>query len=413
MLTGDLVRARVVKDRVIPLYLDRARPHWLEAAETLLALYREGIGRTRAWIEEEIDALYGSGGKASLVYRGLAKVIDDRAEFEVVSQAPPEQIRECVFTAAAAERRAILAHTGVGPRRGFDREKVLREAALALELEPEAVVAGLFADLRDENRLLRFEDATAEQIIDRYNVALAQAILLRSVRIELEIRRERPARYRQIFRWLKFHRLIHQVEGTVSEGYTIRIDGPLSLFSATTKYGLQVALFLPAVLLCQNYRLVAELRHGPKREPRAFELSPGDGLVSPMGDYGVYVPEEMKAFAERFRQVAPAWEIRETTVIHELGREGVWIPDYVLVHRQSGIEVYLDIVGFWRRSSLERIVSLLPAHGPPRYVLAVSDKLKVDESALDALACPILPFREIPNALELAGLLARFVPERD
>ena len=39
----------------------------------------------------------------------------------------------------------------------------------------------LFADLRDENRLLRFEDITAQRLIDRYNVALAQAVLLRSV----------------------------------------------------------------------------------------------------------------------------------------------------------------------------------------------------------------------------------------
>ena len=33
---------------------------------------------------------------------------------------------------------------------------------------------------------------TAQRLIDRYNVALAQAVLLRSVRVEAEIRNEGP-----------------------------------------------------------------------------------------------------------------------------------------------------------------------------------------------------------------------------
>ena len=98
MLTGDLVRAKTTKQRVIPLYLDRTAEPWLEAAESLLLLFREGTGMTRGQIESEIDELFGGGGKATQVYRGLAKVLEDRAEFEVVSDVPPEELREKVFT---------------------------------------------------------------------------------------------------------------------------------------------------------------------------------------------------------------------------------------------------------------------------------------------------------------------------
>src|SRR3954453_14825726 len=109
MLTGDLVRVRISKERVIPFYLNRESPQWLEAAESLLAIFREGVGMTRGEIEEEIDDLFGGGGKATLVHRGLAKVLEDRAEFEVVADVPPEQIREKVFTAAAEARRKLRA----------------------------------------------------------------------------------------------------------------------------------------------------------------------------------------------------------------------------------------------------------------------------------------------------------------
>ena len=124
---------------MIPLYLDRSNPQWLEAAESLLLLFREGVGMTRGEIENEIDELFGGGGKATLVHRGLAKVLEDRAEFEVVADVPPEEIREKVFTAAAdyrlrAQVRQASHGTNARPERPaiFRRDDVL--AAVAEEL---------------------------------------------------------------------------------------------------------------------------------------------------------------------------------------------------------------------------------------------------------------------------------------
>jgi predicted nuclease of restriction endonuclease-like RecB superfamily len=407
MLTGNLVRAKTTsKGRVMPLYLKRDDPRWLEVAESLLLIFREGVDMTRGEIESEIDELIGEG-MATLAHRGLAKVLEDRAEFEVVADVPPETVRDKVFLAAAEQRRALRA---AGHRAPFRREVVLDAVAKELGLEPERVAAVLFADLKDENRLLRFDDLDAQRLIDRYNVALAQAVLLRSVLVTAEVRNEKPARYRQLFRQLKFHRLLYRVQGSMAEGYSFQIDGPLSLFSATNKYGLQMALFLPTLLLCRDFRLDAELRWGPKREIRTFHLEASDGLVSHQAETGTYVPAEVGAFVERFRQVAPAWEVTEATELIELGREGMWVPDYRFVHRPTGTDVFVEILGFWKRSSVERLLRLLPGHGPARYVLAISDRLKVDEEALHDLAGPVLRFKEIPNAPELAALLDGFLP---
>lgn len=405
MLTGNLVRVRISKSRVIPLYLPRDDPYWLEVAESLLLIFREGVGTTRGEIEGEIDEMLGDDPK-TLAHRGLAKCLEDRAEFEMVADVPPDELREKVFSAAAAERMRLKAG---GRREPFRRDAVLEAVAAELGVEPTKVAASLFADLKDEARMLTFDDLSAQRLVDRYNVALAQAVLLRSTLVTAEVRREKPARYRQLFRWLKFHRLLHRVEGTMAAGYTFHIDGPLSLFSSTTKYGLQMALFLPALLLCDDFRLDSELRWGPKREPRTFHLESADGLISHYQDSGSYTPPELNAFVERFRQIAPAWEVSEASEIVELGREGVWVPDYKFVHRKTKTDVFVDVVGFWKRSSLERLTRLLPRLGPPRYVLAISEKLKVDEEALGELTGPILRFKEIPNATEMAALLEQFV----
>jgi predicted nuclease of restriction endonuclease-like RecB superfamily len=408
MLTGNLVRVKTTsKGRIMPLYLKRDDPRWREVAESLLLIFREGVGMTRGEIESEIDELIGEG-IATLAHRGLAKVLEDRAEFEVVADVPPETVRDKVFLAAAEQRKQARA---AGQRAAFRRDVVLDAVAKELGLEPDQVAAALFADLKDENRLLKFDDLDAQRLVDRYNVALAQAVLLRSVLVTAEVRNEKPARYRQLFRQLKFHRLLYRVQGNMSEGYVFHLDGPLSLFSATNKYGLQMALFLPTLLLCRDFRLDAELRWGPKRDPRTFHLDAGDGLVSHQSDTGTYVPAEIGAFLERFRQVAPAWDVTDATELIELGREGMWVPDYRFVHRATGTDVFVEVLGFWKRSSVERLLRLLPQHGPARFVLAISDRLKVDEEALQDLPGPVLRFKEIPNAPELAALLEGFLQE--
>ena len=408
MLTGNLVRVRVSKSRVIPLYLKREEETWLEVAESLLLIFREGVNTTRGEIESEIGEMLGDDPK-TLAHRGLAKVLEDRAEFEMVAVIPPETLREKVFSEAAAQRIRIKA---AGQRAAFQRDAVLQIVGSELDIEPAKVAAGLFADLKDEARMLTFEDLSAQRLVDRYNVSLAQAVLLRSVQITAEVRREKPARYRQLFRWLKFHRLLHRVEGSMASGYAIHIDGPLSLFSSTTKYGLQMALFLPALLLCDDFRLDAELRWGPKRVPATFHLESTDGLISHYQDTGTYVPPEFTAFVERFRQIAPAWEVSEATDIIELGSDGVWVPDYRFVHKKTGVDVYVEILGFWKKTSLERLLRVLPRQGPPRYLLAISEKLKVDEEALGSLEGPVLKFKEIPNASEMLSLLGGFLSRR-
>src|SRR5437867_3684054 len=208
MLTGKLVRVRYARNRIIPVWLDTARPQWLDAADQLLLILRNHAGRTRGELDAEVDDAFGDAPE-QLIYRGLAKLLEDRCDFEVEAALPPEQIREAVFRAAAAQRQApdheTLRHT-------LDRAGAIASAAAEVGLPPEQVESGLFADLKSEQRLIRFDDITAERLLERYNVALAQAVLLRSNRVEVRIRGETPARYRQLLRLVKFHRLVCEVE---------------------------------------------------------------------------------------------------------------------------------------------------------------------------------------------------------
>jgi predicted nuclease of restriction endonuclease-like RecB superfamily len=398
MLTGKQVRVRYARDRILPYYLDTSDPVWREVAERLLLLFSSQEGRSRGELEAELAETFGSD-PSQLVHQGLAKLLEDRCEFEVASGQPPQQVRETVFRLAAEQRRFLDS--------AFDRDAVLHAAGTALTLAAAEVQHALFADLKSEQRLVRFKTTTPERLLERYNVALAQAVLLRATSVHVEIRNEPPARYRQLFRQVKFHRLVCELEAAGEDALRFRLDGPLSLFAATQKYGMQLALFLPALLHCRDFSLQAELRWGPQRKPKRFLLDSGDGLVSPTPDTGTYVPAELRMFAELFRKKISEWDLQDETGAYLLG-EGTslsyWVPDFRLVQRKTGHSLLLEVLGFWRRASAEKHLQQLRKYATEPFLLAVSDQLRVDDTDLEGLPAGIHRFRQMPLPDEIARL---------
>ena len=440
MLTSSLVRVRFARTRIIPAYIDPADARWQNAARQLLDLFRGQEGRTRGELEAEVDEAFG-GDAGQLVHRGLAKLLEDRCEFETVSGQPPERIREVVFRLAARERIAAVKQSvgwvessrPTGGMVGLEdsthptsipstrssglgtaslREATLRLAAIELEMTPESVEQGLFADLKSEQRLSRFKDTTPERLLDRYNVALVQGVLLRSTHVRVTIRGEKPARYRQLFRSIKFHRLICEVGRAGPDSCRLSIDGPLSLFSATQKYGVQLALFLPAILRCRDFELEAELRWGTQRKPKTLSLSSGDGLVSHAADAGTHVPPELAMFVDLFRKRVAEWDIAEEAEVFPLGG-AFWVPDFRLTHRPTGKNVLLEVLGFWRRGSATQHLERLRKHASMPFLLAVSDQLQVDDAALEGLPAGIHRFRQMPLPDEIARLAQELLRERE
>jgi predicted nuclease of restriction endonuclease-like RecB superfamily len=257
--------------------------------------------------------------------------------------------------------------------------------------------------VKSEQRLVKFKDITAERLLQRYNVALAQAVLLRAAGVVVQVRGEPPQRYRQLLRQAKFHRLICEVRREEADAYALHLDGPLSLFAATQKYGLQLALFLPAVLQCKDFELRADVRWGPQRTPRTFLLTPEDGLVSHLPDYASYVPPELAMFVQLFRKKVADWDIAEESDIFPLG-DGFWVPDFRLVHKATGRRVHLEVLGFWRRSSAEKHLERLRQHARGPFLLAVSDQLHIDDAELEGLPAPIHRFRQLPLPDRVAAL---------
>jgi hypothetical protein len=375
VLTLDLVRVRKKEESLIPRYLRKdAAERMLPVAGALLETLAAMIGRSRDEIDAALDAI-AIPVRDRVPAMGLRKLIDDRSEFEVTEGVDPEALRREVFAAAAA------AHKGLDVHAEFDREAVLDDVAARLNLTRAALEAGLYADLRGSEILRGFRAITPEALIERYNLALAQAVLLRAARVAVRVEGESPDRYRKLFRAARFHGLLHVVTGDPEAGYTITLDGPFSLFDAVQRYGLRLALFLPSVLACEKFHVVAEVLWGKSREPLTFEITPKDGLTSHIADFPQSSPD-LDVFCAAFQRLESPWSVRPNERIFALPGEVVCVPDLVFKNKDTGEQVFLEAFGFWSRDAVWRRVELIRKGFPARILLAVSKQLRVSEEVL-------------------------------
>jgi hypothetical protein len=85
------------------------------------------------------------------------------------------------------------------------------------------------------------------------------------------------------------------------------------------------------------------------------------------------------------------------------------VPDFRLTERLSGRIVHLDVLGYWRRSSLTAFLERLRADPGRRFLLAVSDQLHVEEESLENLPLRIHRFHSMPLPEEIARLAREVV----
>jgi hypothetical protein len=333
---------------------------------------------------------------------GLRKVLEDRAEFETAEGIDPEALRRELFADAA------LAHKSLELRAEFDREAVLASTAARLSMTVEALEKGLYSDLRGSEILQSFRPLPAAEVIERYNLGLAQAILIRATRVTVRLEGEEVSRYRDIFRAARFHQLLHTVHGDPTGGYTIELDGPFSLFDAVQRYGVKLALFLPSVLACASFHVEAEVLWGKEREKLSFAIDPSHGLTVASTREPAGVAPDLELFCEAFRRLESPWSVTANEHIFALPGEVVCIPDLVFTSKETGEEVFLEAFGFWSRAAVWKRVELLRKGFPARILLAVGKQLRVSEEVLaDEDAGEIYVYKRTISPREVLERLTR------
>ncbi len=398
MLTRDLLLFRVREGRLRPSFIKREDPELLGLATELIAEVEGAKGRTRDEVEETLSLRAGAFSRPKIA-RGLVKLLLDRAQFDEAAEGIA-QTRWERFQVAAKVLRTLSPGTTL--------EAYEARLAEALPTPLPEVREALYLDLPGRRRLLGWETLTPGELLDRYNLALAQGPLLGARRLTLRARAPELLRVRKLLRWLKFCRLVAEVRRD-GEDWALEVEGPGALLALQKKYGLQLASFLSVVPVLERWELVAEVE-ASARKRAALVLDHRDPLVSPLPSALGHIPPEVATLAAGFEDAE--WELDLTPLPRHMGASGLCVPDLTFRHRESGREVALELFHAWHAGPLARRLTELRTRSDTGLLLGVDRTLARGEEreALEAHPQVVL-FNGFPSARRLLERLTRLLGE--
>lgn len=401
----------------------KVRQQHLELAEQLISVVATCEGMTREQLQAEMVTVGQSPHEAKLV-KGFAKLIEDALTFEQESGASAASLREAVFERAADEWRKL------GDDDAFDRNRVLGDVAKRLGGSSDKLDQDLFIDLPAAQRVIKTVDWSKEQLVDLYDESRVAAILLRAVKVRATFAIRRPAEVRALFRVLKFRRLLFELKELPSGHYELLLTGPYSLFEATTKYGLQLALTWPTLAFQQDIQIEAELRWGKKNErltfrwpdvPRSRNVVEGVLGVGALPDpqrsnpnedeapNGEHPDDEVVALREGLMKALPTARVEHCEQVLQMPGQGLCIPDLCCTFADGG-EVFVEVMGYWSRDAVWRRVELVEQGLAAKVLFVVSSKLRVSEEVLpETSPSALYVYRGRINPVAAAAKLSELV----
>lgn len=357
----------------------------LAIATDLIGLFQAHQGKTQGDLNQQLQVLEGEDTDYR-IKRGLAHILRSSfSTFEPVSPLEPPMLRERAFARA---RAAVPSPAATQRHLQTLADQLTQE--LDREVNPAEIRQGLYADLKENHILTAFEAPTPEALLHRYNLSQVQGIFYKATQVKLQAYRNDPGEYKLLFRYLKLFRLMAYIEGDADQGFTIDIDGPTSLFKPSTRYGLDMAKLIPAILHVTKWGLTATLvmrdRYTQQLKERRFTLEADCGLVSHYPPGKPYDSMLEESFANRWPDKKTAWRLeREVDLVPIPG--SVMIPDFRLVH-PDGRTYLLEIVGYWRPEYLRKKFAQVRKAETQNLILAVSERLNLEKAGVKTTDVP-------------------------
>jgi predicted nuclease of restriction endonuclease-like RecB superfamily len=289
----------------------------------------------------------------------------------------------------------------------FGRREIIDTVASKINVPSNDIVDVMWSDL-EENLVLEWFDAISpEQLLAWYNLSLMQTLLFNCTKLEFSV--TGGSNWKHILRGIKRLGLMYNLQYIALEDekqsthideidYDNRdikfintnntdtknnpiiicsLDGPLSIFKLTDRYGTSIAKILPSIISSDTWSLRAWIvRKTMSLGKKIYEFKISNNDAPPLSREPYYNKENDKErkrtlytakessqliyfdsgveekFSTRFEQSATGWKlIREPDPLI-LSNGKALIPDFAF--EKYGTRIYLEIVGFWTKEYLEK-----------------------------------------------------------
>ena len=398
MLTLPLLRVRTRNGAIFPLFctkdeeVDLARKMIEEFEHAWRNRKRKAVLEDRIAAIEESDA-----GRDYKLVRGFYALLERRCTFKIndsnndnnstattISIVEPARIRKAVFEESSKRGFALTE---------LERREIADSVAAKLHLSSaDTVLKDMWSDSEDNLILDLFDAIIPESLVGWYNLSLMQTLLFNCTKLDFYI--SGGLNWKHVLRSVKRLGLMYHLQQPQKQQQQqgqnrviCSLEGPLSLFKLTDRYGTSLAKLLPSIIFSSDKKgggssdgewhidawIVRKTMDG--RKIYEFKISKNEIpelLTDPYlflpthsvptsekesarslayNDYSFDSTVEEK-FANRFEQAETGWNLVREPDPLVLSNGAAFIPDFMFEKYDK--RIYLEIVGFWTKEYLDR-----------------------------------------------------------
>jgi uncharacterized protein len=426
MLTLQLLRVRTRNGAIFPLFCTKEEE--IELAKKIIQEFEQTWKNKekKAVLEDRITALEESdAGSDYKLVRGFYSLLERRCTFKsrdsnsdnedagttntssTIPIIDPPRIRKAVFEESSKRGFALTE---------LERREIADSVASKLHLSShDIVLKAMWSDLDDNLILDHFDAIGPEALVGWYNLSLMQTLLFNCTKLDFYI--SGGLNWKRVLRSVKRLGLMYHLQQPQQQQENriiCSLEGPLSLFKLTDRYGTLLAKLLPSIIFSSDKKrergsggewhldawIVRKTMDG--RKVYEFKISKNEipelladpfpsfppssstekevAVSSPLyNDYYNYDSAVEEKFAKRFEQAETGWRLTREPDPLVLSNGGAFIPDFMFEKYDK--RIYLEIVGFWTKEYLERKLQKLA----DIFISADSRKKKTNNNKADLL----------------------------
>lgn len=321
MLTSDLLVTKSYKGKIEPVYAKLNQEN-LEISSSLIDLFQKHIGKTYGELYEEIEGLEEIDYR---LIRGLTQLLERKCVIGMNSVIEPATARKAVFE----ECNGVVSDIK-------DRMEIIDRVARKLSVEPDTLEMALWADMEENLIIKEFQAITPESLLRQYNLSLTQTLLFKATGMEIQI----EDNYQDVFWKVKQLGLMYSIKDD-----TIYLDGAISLFKMTERYGTALAKLLPTIMKCNKWSIKASIMKKTMQGTRIYDFT----LDNATPIFSIEPDSNMESFDSAIEKEFSLlnfndWTSKREPTVLKAGQYA-FIPDFSL--ERNGKKVYVEIIGFW------------------------------------------------------------------
>ena len=330
---------------------------WRESiglAEKIIKIYRSNVGSEYLKILDDLRKVENAENYRRV--RGFARILERGCEFSLKTNLDPFKVRSFLFERGFVTRLS-------------ERSEIVREASRHFGVSEEEIERAMFADREEEKILLKVSEMKPDELIKRYNLSLLQTLIFNCLRLSFWI----STNHKNVFRKLKWLGLMYELYD--EEGRLITdVTGTASILKMTRKYGTSIAKLIPEILRAREWWIRAEVVDDYEKRIYVFEMNDRNRRLFP--DYEEHVEFDSSLEEEFYRRMRNlGFEVVREPGIVKAGKNA-YIPDFLI--KKDGLEVYVEIAGFWTTEYIRRKIEKIKKSGIP-LILIVRDDLAIDK----------------------------------